>query len=170
LQGKNNFLVVTYMKNTLRALIAQLNEIGLQDYFHIDARTVDELDHIAMKKYSLVLISSTIVHKMVKPFLPEETQYIITKRTINYANIRELLEIPKGTKVYLVSDLKQSAEETIRILKETGIELDFQPYYSQSEPNKEITIAVTPGEPQLVPAHIKKVINIGCRSRKLCRD
>ncbi|MFF2448802.1 sigma-54 interaction domain-containing protein [Neobacillus sp. NPDC058068] len=160
---KNSILVVAYMKNTLQSLVSQLTEIGLQDYFHIDARKVDELDHLSIRKYSLVLISSAIVYKMVKPYLPEDMQYIITKRTINYANIRGLLEIPKGTMVYLVSDLKQSTEETIRILKETGIDLDFRPFYSQEEPNKDITIAVTAGEPQLVPTHIKKVINIGSR-------
>src|SRR5690606_31181235 len=33
----------------------------------------------------------------------------------------------------------------------------------QEEPRKEITIAVTPGEPQLVPKHIKRIINLGSR-------
>ncbi|MFK9092675.1 sigma-54 interaction domain-containing protein [Bacillus salipaludis] len=160
---KNSILVVAYMKNTLKSFVSQLTEIGLQDYFHIDARIVDELDYDSIRKYSLVLISSSIVYKMVKPFLSEKMKYIIAKRTINYANIRGLLEIPKGKMVYLVSDLKQSTEETIRILKETGIDLEFRPFYSQEEPNKDIRIAVTPGEPQLVPAHIKNVINIGSR-------
>ncbi|WP_052353871.1 sigma-54 interaction domain-containing protein [Neobacillus jeddahensis] len=160
---KNSILLVTYTKNTLQTLTAQLTEIGLQDYFNIDSRTVDELDYLSLKKYSLVLITSTIVYKMVKPYLPENLPYFILKRTINYAKIRELLELPKGTKVYLVSDLKQSGEETIAILRETGIDLDYIPYYSHEKPNKEITIALTAGEPQLVPLHIKKVINIGSR-------
>jgi transcriptional regulator with PAS, ATPase and Fis domain len=159
----NSILIVTYTKNTLRALMDQLIEIGLQEYFTLKARTVDELDYSDIKKYSLVLISSRIVYTMVKPYLPENMPYIITRRTINYGRIRELLEIPKGTKVYLVSDLKQSAEDTIGILKEAGIELDFLPYYSQESPRAQISIAVTAGEPQLVPKQITKVINLGSR-------
>ncbi|KON90197.1 hypothetical protein AF332_04820 [Sporosarcina globispora] len=141
----------------------QLIEIGLQEYFVLKARTVDELDYSDIKRYSLVLISSRIVYTMVKPYLPENMPYIITRRTINYGRIRELLEIPKGTKVYLVSDLKQSAEDTIGILKEAGIELDFMPYYSHETPRAQISIAVTAGEPQLVPKQISRVINLGSR-------
>lgn len=163
MQENNSILIVAYAKNTLQALVNQLTEIGLQEHFHIDARIVDELDHFTLKRYSLILISSSIIYKMVKPFLPENIPYIITKRTINYAKIREILEVPRGTKVYLVSDLRQSSLETIEILKELGIELDFRPFYLQEEPDKNITIAITPGEPQLVPPTIKKVINIGSR-------
>ncbi|MBX9974509.1 sigma-54-dependent Fis family transcriptional regulator [Cytobacillus firmus] len=159
----NSILIVTYTKNTLRALMDQLIEIGLQEYFVLNARTVDELDYSDIKRNSLVLISSRIVYTMVKPYLPESMPYIITRRTINYGRIRELLEIPKGTMVYLVSDLKQSAEDTIGILKEAGIELDFMPYYSQETPRAQISIAVTAGEPQLVPKQISRVINLGSR-------
>ncbi|WP_251553611.1 sigma-54 interaction domain-containing protein [Neobacillus muris] len=160
---EKSILVVAYRQNTLQAFVTQLTELGLQEYFSIDGRKVDELDYDNLKKYSLVLISSPIIYKMVKPYLPKDMPYLITKRAINYANIRELLAVPKGTSVYLVSDLKQSTEETIEFLKESGIELNFLPYYSHEEPRKEISIAVTPGEPELVPSHIKHVINIGCR-------
>ncbi|KAF0824619.1 sigma 54-interacting transcriptional regulator [Cytobacillus firmus] len=156
-------LIVTYTKNTLRALVEQLNEIGLQEYVEIEGRTVDELDYSFMMKYSLVVVSSKIVYTMVKPYLSEDMPTIITRRTINYGKIRELLDIPKGTQVYLVSDLKQSAEDTTGILKEAGIDLDFFPYFSQETPRPEISIAITAGEPQLVPKHIDKIINIGSR-------
>ncbi|MFE8701798.1 sigma-54 interaction domain-containing protein [Cytobacillus sp. FJAT-54145] len=159
----NSILIVSYTRNTLTMLIEQLNEIGLPEFFEIDGRTVDDLDRLSMKDYSLVLVSSEIVYSMVKPYLPAKTPYLICKRTVNYANIRELLDVPKGTKVYLVSDLKQSTEESIRILKDAGIDLDFYPYYTQETPREDITIAITPGEPQLVPKHIKRVINIGSR-------
>ncbi|PLR73168.1 sigma-54 interaction domain-containing protein [Bacillus sp. UMB0728] len=156
-------LIVTYTENTLSALVQQLNEIGLQEHFEIDARTVDKLDHSMISTYSLVLVSSHIVYTMAKPYLPADMPYIITKRTINYGKIRELLTIPKGSKVYLVSDLKQSAEETIDVLKEAGIELDFYPFYSQEEPRSNVDVAITAGEPQIVPKKIRKIINIGSR-------
>lgn len=160
---KESLLIVTYMENTLNTFFEQLNEIGLQEIFEIDGCTIENLDYSIIKKYSLLLISSNIVYKMVKPYLDDKTPYIITRRTINYAKIRDLLEIPKGTKAYLVSDLKQSAEETIGILQETGIELDLFPYYPDEPVNKEITMAITPGEPQIIPKTITNIFNIGSR-------
>ncbi|PLR89788.1 sigma-54 interaction domain-containing protein [Bacillus sp. T33-2] len=163
MSGTKSILVVSYMKNTLKTLVEQLNEIGLREHFEIDGCTVEDLDHSMIGKYSLVLISSNIVYTMVKPFIHEKTPFLITRRTINYAKIRQLLEIPKGTKVYLVSDHKHSAEETIGILKETGIELELFPFYPQEIPNDDITVAITPGEPQFVPKTVTKTINIGSR-------
>ncbi|MGG0720493.1 sigma 54-interacting transcriptional regulator [Robertmurraya massiliosenegalensis] len=151
------------MKNTLHTLLKQLNEIGLMEHFDFEGATVDQLETSIIKRNSLVLVSSEIVYTMVKPYLDEETPYIITTRTINYANLREILEIPKGTRAYLVSDLKQSAEETISILEETGIELDLVPYYPQKRADESISIAITPGEPQFVPKTVTKTINIGSR-------
>ncbi|MDF1507032.1 sigma 54-interacting transcriptional regulator [Robertmurraya sp. DFI.2.37] len=160
---KKRILVVSYMKNTLHTLLNQLNEIGLMEHFEFEGVTVEQLEASIIKRNSLVLVSSSIVYTMVKPYLDENTPYIITTRTINYANLREILEIPKGTQAYLVSDLRQSAEETISILEETGIELDLIPYYPQKRPESSIAIAITPGEPQFVPETVSKTINIGSR-------
>jgi len=100
---------------------------------------------------------------MAKPYLTEDIPYIIAKRTIDYANIQDLLAIPKGMRILLVSDLKEASEETIMTLKEAGINYDFVPYYPGASYDSSIRIAVTVGEPQLVPDHIKRVIDIGNR-------
>jgi len=159
----NQIVVITYLNSTKDALLDQLKELGLDRYLSIKGLTVDEVDERLLNEKGLVLISSEIVYAMVKPFLHEKTPFIITKRTVNFNKLKEVLEIPPKTKVYLVNDMKHSSEETIRTLVEIGIDLEFIPYYPQESVNNDIKIAITPGEPQFVPSHIKKIINIGNR-------
>ncbi|MGF7058975.1 sigma-54 interaction domain-containing protein [Brassicibacter mesophilus] len=160
---KHSVLIVAYQKNTLKRLVKQLQEIGFLNYFNLEGRTVDELFLSIAKGYDLIVLSSKVIYPMVKPYLPEKTPYIIAKRTINYANIQDLLAIPKGMKVLLVSDLKEASEETIVTLKEAGIDYDFVPYYPGASYDSNIRIAVTVGEPQLVPPDIEREIDIGNR-------
>lgn len=160
---KHSVLIVAYQKNTLKRLVKQLQEIGFLNYFNLEGRTVDELFLSIAKGYDLIVLSSKVIYPMVKPYLPEKTPYIIAKRTINYANIQDLLAIPKGMKVLLVSDLKEASEETIVTLKEAGIDYDFVPYYPGASYDSNIRIAVTVGEPQLVPPDIERGIDIGNR-------
>jgi transcriptional regulator with PAS, ATPase and Fis domain len=162
-ESKYSVLIVAYQRNTLKRLVKQLQEIGFNDYFNIDGRTVDELFHSIAKEYNLIVLSSKVILPMVKPYLIEEIPYIITKRTIDYANIQDLLTIPKGMRILLVSDLKAASEETIVTLREAGINYDFVPYYPGVSFDGSIKIAVTLGEPQLVPNSIKRVIDIGNR-------
>ncbi|MDQ0270586.1 sigma-54 interaction domain-containing protein [Cytobacillus purgationiresistens] len=163
MRAKESLLIVTYTENTLKSLMDQLTDIGLLEFFDISGLTIDDLEYAATRQCSLILVSSQIVYKMARPYLDNQTPHIITRRTINYARIGELLKISKGTNVYLVSDLKQSAEESISLLKEIGIELDFQPYFPQEPIDRTIQIAITPGEPQFIPDTIQKTYNIGSR-------
>lgn len=163
MKPKHSVLIVAYQKNTLKRLVKQLQEIGFHNYFNIDGRTVDELFLSSAKGYNLIVLSSKVILPMIKPYLTQEIPYIIAKRTIDYANIQDLLAIPKGMKILLVSDLKEASEETIVTLKETGINYDFVPYYPGASYDRSIRIAVTVGEPQLVPNGIEKVIDIGNR-------
>lgn len=158
-----SIMVVSYQKNTLKTIIEQLQEIKLDEYFNIEGLTVDELFHSKIRKDTLVLLSSKILLSMVQPYLPSDTPYIIAKRTINFSRIRSILEVPKETKVLLVSNMKEAAEETISIFRETGICLNFQPYYPGAEYDPKVKLAITPGESSFVPPSVKKTIDIGSR-------
>ena len=160
---KDRVQVITYKQNTLDTLTEQLNDLGLHTFLQIEGTTIDKLDEESVNDYSLLLISSEIVYKMVKPHLKPGTPYIVAKRTINFSKVKELLEIPSGTDVYLVNDMKHSAEETICTLEELGIDLSFISFYPQKQPDESIQLAITPGEDQYVPAHIERIYNIGSR-------
>ncbi|MFC4618941.1 sigma 54-interacting transcriptional regulator [Camelliibacillus cellulosilyticus] len=155
--------VIGYERTTIKAIMDQLYEIRLHEDFNLQALTVNDLPEIKLDKNTLVVATSKIVHFMTKPYLHAETRVIVAKRAINYGNIRDLLELPERTDVLLVSNMKDPALDTIQLLQDTGIRLNFTPFYPGADVDPAIKIAVTPGDLDHIPQTIEKVINIGIR-------
>ncbi|MFT9486987.1 MAG: winged-helix domain-containing protein [Tepidibacillus sp.] len=63
----------------------------------------------------------------------------------------------------VVNDIWENTIETTKLLRETGIELNFIPYVPGESVQSQVNIAVTPNEERFVPEQIEKVINIGDR-------
>lgn len=154
-------LVLAYRKASLQAIVEHLDEVGLSNHCKIIGVLVEDIDTI----YSpdLVLATNQSVYEMGQKFFRSNIPYMIAKRSINFANIKELLSLPRGSRVYIVNNMREAAEETINTLTDVGILHRYIPYYGQKNIDPSITIAVTPGEVELVPQSIEKVINIGHR-------
>jgi transcriptional regulator with PAS, ATPase and Fis domain len=161
---RNTITFITLHDQTLQANINKCYELGMSDDFNIEGRTISQLAYLPIAAGSLIVASSDVIIPAIKPYIPPDAKIIIAQRTINYSNIRAVLEIPRGMKVLLVNDGKERALETIALLKESGIDLDFYPFYpGETTYPPEISIAVTPGEARFVPHSIAKVIDIGSR-------
>jgi len=154
-------LVLAYRKASLQAIVEHLDEVGLSNHCKIVGVLVEDID--AIYSPDLVLATNQSVYNMGKKFIDQNTPYMIAKRSINFANIKKLLSLPRGSRVYIVNNMKEAAEETINTLTEVGILHRYIPYYGQKNIDLSITTAVTPGEVDLVPQSIKNVINIGHR-------
>lgn len=159
----NTITLITYSSHTLDALIQQCDQLGVSKDFHIEARTVKQLSYHPIPKTSLIVLASKIIKSMVEPYILKDIPIIIANRAISYSNIRQVLEIPEGTKALLVNDLKQTANETIVLLEELGVELELYPYYPGCLYPRDVEIAISVGEPELIPKEIKKVVDIGTR-------
>lgn len=161
---KKTITFITLHDHTLRAFIKQCYDLGMMEEFNVEGRTIGQLACLPISSSSLVVTSSDVIVPAIKPYLPHEAKVIVAQRTIDFTNIREVLEIPCGMKVLLVNDFKERAIETINILNDLGIDLDFYPFYpGMITYPQDIVIAVTPGETKLVPPTIPKVIDIGSR-------
>jgi transcriptional regulator with PAS, ATPase and Fis domain len=163
LNSYGSILVVGYQKTPLLTFVEQLQEIQLDEYLQIKTCTVDEFLHFPINEKTLVLVTSEIVLTMIKPFLKKETPFIIAKRTINYYKVREILELPKDTRILLVGNMKEAAEETALVLEELGLNLDYQLYYLGEKYDPTIKFAITPGSIDFVPSSIEHIIDIGTR-------
>ena len=164
LKGKMNLItLIAYSSHTLDALVEQCHKLGVTKDFHIEARTVQQLPYHPIPECSLIVLASQIIKTMVDPYLPKDIPLIIANRAVSYSNIRQVLEIPEGTKAILVNDLKQTTTETIALLEELGVELELYPYYPGCLYPKDVEMAITVGEPELVPQEIKRVVDIGTR-------
>lgn len=139
----------------------------LKDVFgkevEIDSICLDDCDIIDTEDLDLVVCSSKLIEKYVKEKMNREVPIISVKRTIDLTNISELIGLDTGEKALLVSNLPSIADETIKLLKELGIDhIDFIPYYPGCN-EKILELAVTAGGRHLVPKGVKRVIDIGLR-------
>lgn len=96
--------------------------------------------------------------------IPALTKHIRARRVIDFRRLPELMDLPDGTDVLLVNDHQKTADIAIRQLIQLGLgHLNFYPYYPGIKNYRRLAVAVTPGEPHLVPDCVKQVIDLGTR-------
>jgi transcriptional regulator with PAS, ATPase and Fis domain len=89
---------------------------------------------------------------------------ITARRAIDYTRIQDLLDLADGTPVLLVNDYESSTRSAIEHLSRVGLDhLVYHPYYPGIPDYPRLKVAITPGEPTLVPAGVDRVIDIGSR-------
>ena len=99
-------------------------------------------------------------HIHISPACPA----IVARRSINYDEIDQLLDLPANIDVLLVSDLLIAAQETILLLQTLGFNhIRYHPYVPGLRDYPRLKIAVTPGEAGLVPGFVEKIIDIKSR-------
>lgn len=115
--------------------------------------------------YQCILFSSDRVRDEFPIPIPGDVAQFVCTRTFNHAFLDQIIRIPPGERVYLVNDASESIPTIIRQFQDAGLtQYHFIPYYPGcGESDETIQYAVTVGEPQLVPVHIKNIINIGNR-------
>ncbi|WNF04276.1 sigma-54 interaction domain-containing protein [Brevibacillus borstelensis] len=160
---KKTVTFVAKMDEFLQSVVSQCHELGISQDFHIEGRRVDQLPYRPIAEGSLVVLSTKSIYEQVEPYLPQDSRAIVAKRMLPYHNLREMLEIPRGVKVLLVSDTAETVDETMRLLIASGMDFELYPYYPGSDYPLDIDIAVTPGEAEHVPPTIRKVVDIGFR-------
>ncbi len=115
--------------------------------------------------YQCILFSSIPVQSEFPLPIPDDVTQLICTRTFNHAFLDQIIRIPPGETVYLVNDVYESIPTIIQQFRDAGItQYRFVPFYPGcGEADESIHYAITVGEPQLVPAHVKNVTNIGNR-------
>lgn len=157
-----NLAVVAAGENTSMAFRGQLyrllgNRVNVSHYCLAEGLpNVIEAD--------VALFASAETHSRARSHVSEGTPFLVARRSIDYHEIGKLFEIPAGTDVLLVNDLVSSTEETIALLQTLGINhINYHPYAPQMKTHAVFPIAVTPGERQLVPSFVQKIIDIKTR-------
>lgn len=115
-------------------------------------------------KADVVLITSAHIYPEATKYISTDCPTFIARRSINYHEVQQLLEIPAGTNVLLVNDMPKTAQETIALLRALGIDhINYHPYVPGLKDYPRLKIAVTPGELDLVPNFIERVVDIKSR-------
>ena len=110
-----------------------------------------------------------IIDRKLLPILWKHTDelknVVMMERSISKDKLKEVLAIPRNSRVLVVNDTEENAEEMTYMLYELGIgHLELIPYApTQPDADMNIIYAITPDEVPYVPAYIQKVINTGYR-------
>lgn len=111
----------------------------------------------------IIVYTTEHVLKMVEFAIPPDAIVIKARRSVSYTNLQRILQIPSGSKVTVASKDLSSAQETISILQQLGINhVEYSawvPGFTSPEPG----IVLVSGSPHLAPQGAKVVIDIGFR-------
>lgn len=138
----------------------------LGDYILFDASDPASVTESSqLSGYQCILFSSSKVQSEFPVSVPEHIHQMVCTRTFNHAFLDQIIRIPPNEKVYVVNDLLTSTLKIIQEFEDFGIsQYQFIPYSNDNqETDLSVHYAITIGEPQLVPGHVRNIINIGNR-------
>lgn len=157
-----NLAVIAKGKNTARAMREQLHRL-LGNRVNVSSYAVDETVPTALE-CDAALVTSLALCDEVRPRLADGAAVIVARRSVNYHEVGELFKIPAGTDVLLVNDSPENTYQTIALLQTLGVDhINYHPCAPQLGRSPRLSIAVTPGERELVPDFVERVVDIGVR-------
>lgn len=158
-----NILVVSVGAPTGESMVKEVDSI-FKDYAHTEFCLCHQLARKS-SGFDIVIFSSRYSELLCAQYKLPNILYLPARRVINYTNIREIIELEKGTRALLVNDCEETANEAIDQLIEIGLnEIQYIPYYPGCKTFSDTSIAITPGELSYVPSQITKLIDIGVRT------
>lgn len=112
----------------------------------------------------IILASTYSVCELLEQYVPNFANIIIANITLRKESLEQLRAVPPGTQALLVNSSLPDAIDTISLIYKCGIKhINFTPAYPPVTQNFSCGLAVTPGEPDLVPPGIKHIINLNDR-------
>lgn len=158
-RNRFNMDAILYLEGVLKKIF--------EEYVVIENCFIDELlSNTQVNADAYIVIDKKLLPELKKHIFVFKNVVIMT-RSARKKHLPKILRIPKNTDVLIVNDTLQSAEEMVYMFYELGIgHVNFIPYNKTLEAEgiyDNIEYAITPNEPQLVPKHIKNVINTGYR-------
>ncbi|CAH0318637.1 Arginine utilization regulatory protein RocR [Peribacillus sp. Bi96] len=158
---KPTILLVTSTKT-----VSKTFEENLQMFFgsKIDIDTCYEtlpLNEKVIHKADLILLSSPVLEEDFRK-LDLNIPLMVARRSIRIAKLEQLLDLPAKTKILLVTNSMIVARDSIDVLHAFGFgHLTLIPYIpglTSVEQTEKLELAITFGQDELVPKHIKSTI------------
>ena len=155
----NNKNAIDFIKNNLEDIFGEhivftncyLNDLADGQKLHADA-------FLAIDEY---------IYQQASAYIRDFNKIIKITRSPEREALKKISKIPAGTDVLIVNDSYNSSLDTLNSFYEVGIShinmIAFDESLAHTGIYSHLNIAITPAEPQLVPSHIKEIIDIGYR-------
>lgn len=112
----------------------------------------------------VVLVSTHSIYSLLESRLKNCRHVVIADITLCKSSLEPLRSLPTDTKAMLVNTTLEMAVDTIRLIHNAGINhIELVPVYPGMEEIPKLDLAITPGEPGLVPAQVSQVIDLDDR-------
>lgn len=158
-QNDENQEVIDFLKKSFEEVFDQ--------YITFTNVFLNRLDSRAALAADAYLVWESGILQEVKDLVEDFSKVIMVTRSPARESLNLISAIPAGTNVLLVNDSYETALETVHAFYEIGVShINLIPYDSaltRTGIYDQISVAVTPSEPHLVPPHIRQVIDIGYR-------
>ncbi len=158
-ESRNDIGLVRFVANTI--------EDVFRDYAFVENYFLNELPDDFKIYADAYLVSDSSAIQPAKGHLDSFNTLAILSREINSNRIEELNQLPPDTDVLVVSDSYKTSVELIYNLYSFRMNhlnfFPFNPDVGDSDAYSGFTVALTPGEAQLVPPFIERLIDIGPR-------
>ncbi len=154
-------------KNSKFNRVANILKKNIEEVFgkrvHVNNYHINCLNKNSMINDDLVLAMASNRVIKIRDFVSSPERIIVAQRTFLKSYISPLFSIPVNTDVLVVNDDIETVLDSMSSLYQIGIKhLNLIPY-EVGKDYSHINIAVSPSEPDVVPSHIRKFIDIGDR-------
>ena len=157
-RNRENMNAIYHLEEEIESVFGKFAEI--ENYFAVE---LTERDRIKADVY--VLVDRSVLANL-RTHTANFKNIVVLSRSVKKENLRDIMRIPRNEDVLVVNDNLERTIETASMFYELGIgHLNFIVYNPADDDGRydNINYAIVPGEPQLVPARIKNVINVGYR-------
>lgn len=140
----------------LRAVFGDLIEIR---FVYLETLAPDEIID-----GDVVLLMRSGMIPNIEDRVTDKKRLVVVTRTVSEESIYSIYDLPRDLKVLVVNDTPETTNETVAMLYQLGItHLNLIPYLGSQTDLSEVNVAITPGEPHLVPDKIEHILDIGDR-------
>lgn len=155
-------VVITYERRTAQNYADQLANL-FHGYASVEPYSLE--DNTSLDVEADVVIASThSIYSMVRKHARHCRNILFADLTFRKETLESLRTIPKGTKAMLVNSTMEMAVQTISLIHSAGIShIELSPVYPEIADTPDYSIAITPGEIQLVPCGVREIIDLGAR-------
>ncbi len=155
-QNDENHEVIDFLKKSFEEVFDQY--ISFTNIF------LNRLEPRAALAADAYLVWESSILQDVKDLVDDFSKVIMVTRSPARESLNLISAIPAGTNVLLVNDSYETALDTVYAFYEIGIShINLIPYDSALTHTgiyDQITVAVTPSEPHLVPPHIRQLCQL----------
>lgn len=155
--------ILTLAPSDLNEFIKKNLEEVFKDYVLINNYYLSYLTPENIINDDIVVVTAQSHAMLAQNFISPSSRIIVLHRALSSSEFYKLTAIPKGANVLVVNDSLETTSDAVAFLYQIGItHLNLIPYDNRQD-CFDINIAITLGEANTVPPHIKAVIDVGHR-------